>query len=278
MNDMDEESVYMNEEPGLMDQDEHQMLSPIKPNSHKSINYNDRLLDTTEYSDNESAFKILEILCPTSDDGVNTITNDQFLDSFYSFPYVFVIVLKCMWIQENAEIYWTRLNDYFKARANQHPLRPIIISIESQSTSKNLIFYKNANESYFNRFNWDLNPQNFCFQKLMMKMRSGEWGFYGGEILNSLINDLNSFDNLKLIDQALQANDILCIRFLQLFDPNLRDQNSEGKKPLEYAAQYCNIDGFLAVFGLLFEFTSNAYHDLMNRSVQNILNLDYSNG
>jgi hypothetical protein len=282
MVDMDHDMEQDHFEENLLLQ-ENPNFSSINPKYIKFLNCNGRFLPSIEFSDNESGQRVVSILCHTSDDGINFITSRQFLDSFFSFPYLFVIILRCSVVSDNILTRsWDRLNFAFGAAqevpTRDNPARPLIISIESTSTScRNYILYKNASEIYFRNVNWMSNSDQF-FENLMYNLKTNLWGSFNDELLNTLINDHQSFTKLRIIDQALLSNNLLSIRFLQLFDPNLRTCNDNNIKPLEYAAQNCNVHGFLAIFGLAFRYTSDAYQDLMKHDIQNIFNEIYSEG
>lgn len=248
----------------------HEIIPGVEIQIIKTLNYNDPFQPANELRDTDSAFKIVQINYETTDRGLAYIISQQFQFSFFTYQRAFVII-----IDGDRGGNPDDLEGISRIFGRQNLPRPIIICIQP-SDKECTIFYRNPNED-FQVINWN-DARTFCFKKLLCRIRRGEFGEFNGKFLETQVNNSESFDFKRLIDQALASNDLLCIRFLQLFGPDLNIQNQAGFKPLEYAAQYGDDDGFLAVFGLSFQLQSIDLMELTGQQIMFLFHQTYHRG
>lgn len=201
----------------------------------------------------EQNFKVLLISnCPSPKEAMEfIISNETFRRKFLSFGKAFVIVLKCNNFPQFLPSRLAELNCVFEIGE-----RPMIISLE-------LDYYKNYNQIYFK-------PANEAFQYVNFIDVTQNFNFTS--LLNLIIKNepteklldlkISNFENSELIMCAIQRNDLLCIRFLELFGLEL-------ELIIESAAKYCNLDGFQALFGFKFHFD---FCEFYNHKILSILN------
>lgn len=223
---------------------------------------------------NTRNFKILVIKdFPRSLQGLTFINSHAFRSSFYSYLYAFVIVIKCTQFSSSVEEELAILNlcfsknslDQLKEQNTKSLSRPLLICIELESESARRFYFKSTSDDFcfYETSNCRSYHKNAFtdFKKLMDHLS------FNRSFLDTTVNVDGFYNDMRLIDIALKTNDPLSIRFLQLFDLNLDIKNNVLKHTMEYAAAYCNYEGFFALFGFKFdqslqEFQSSKVTDL----------------
>lgn len=82
---------------------------------------------------------------------------------------------------------------------------------------------------FSNNFNFETLCKFLKFQPL--------FGSFNLKILETAVTMEQSFEGMRLIDWAVQNNDLLSLKFLQLFDPDLETRNNNNSRSLEVAAE-----------------------------------------
>ncbi|KAL7013452.1 hypothetical protein ACKWTF_015405 [Chironomus riparius] len=190
--------------------------------------------------------------CSSFEHGLNYITSRQFLRFFNSLPYGFVIVLKC-----NESNFKNEANILIKLNSHYGTKKPLIVSFEANSVYK--IFFKNHGENC--RFSEVVGGQQLSpvtdFGTLIMNLESGDFGYFSGVFediwLNKCKQDPNKNENTieKLMDIFAKRKDLLGIRFLHLFNPQLKPDVSLINGILDMDYNYMrdsDFDGFCAIF------------------------------
>lgn len=213
----------------------------------------------------------------TMDEAMSILMNQSFYENFNKAQYFFVIILEVNDLLEDIETSQLENFSYEK---------PLIISFESGQQS--LIYYKEANDCEFVKFeeNEKLSEvdflqeirENFDLKLLLKALKSKLCGAFNGTLSGISVNPVKCFNSWRLIDHAAHHNNILCLRFLNLFNFNLKMRNEDQKRVLEIAAQYCDSHGFAALLELPidsnfddFYMTPEDFHLLKKRSIN-----DYS--
>jgi len=196
--------------------------------------------------------------CPSFSAACKFIIEKDFLDYFTSRPYLFVTIFKC----EHSEIspnVCIELQKGFKSK------RPLIISLEVENLSK--VFYKNygINERFIEViYEYTGESQKVTgIKSLIVNLENGYYGSHSGifeEItINKSKNDQKIEENSAeyLMNIFGERMDLLGIRFLHLFDSNLKPDISIILKILNLDFDETKLDGFCAVIDLGFEVTQN---------------------
>lgn len=207
-----------------------------------------------------SYFKIINITdCKSSDDAFMLLVNQEFRESFQRDKNCFVIVME---IDDNLKA--LKEPELFEGAFDTS--KPIIISFESTlSCQFNVIYYKEANEKSFNKILRD--DQEFWLQEMMedgfnvsfnlelllRALQSGSGGSFNGKFLETTLDIKQTAGKIFFINRAAYNNNIMCLKFLRLFEFNLSEPTNENKKLLETAARSCDYQGFLALLDLPFD-------------------------
>lgn len=194
--------------------------------------------------------------CTTLDDAFEVLVNEVFSARFRLNKMCFMIVFEIAESFENQE--FEELDEIYDIA------KPVIISFESKRESKsNTILVKEANERSFKKilqcdklatesFEDGLNV-SFDLEILLKALQLKNDGSFNGKLLETLVNFQQSFGDVRLIEHAAFNNNILCLRFLRLFEFDLRTKSDENKKILKIAARSCDFQGFLALLDLPFD-------------------------
>lgn len=272
---MDEDQPLVELHPLRTIKETHEIAQGVEVNIIKTLNYNDDFPQATESA--ELACKILVINYETTDRGLAYVQSSYFQRSFFTYPRAFIII-----INGNREVNLEDLEGINRTFGrpiipnSENLSRPIIICNELVDQSCT-IFYRKEEEESFQAIDWN-DSQEFCFKQLMHRIRSGLYGNFNGNFLETRVNVSESLNFTRLIDQAFDKNDLLCIRFLQLFDPALNGVNQEGFKPFEYATRSGDIHGFLAAFGVSFELQPFDIKELSRQQNAFLFDQTYSRG
>lgn len=200
--------------------------------------------------------------CCSFEHGLNYIIDRKFVRFFNSLPYGFVIVLKCAEssLKNEASI-------LIKLKSHYGTKKPLIVSFETDSAYR--IFYKNHGENC--RFTEVLNDYETSadvtdFGSLMQNLESVEFGYFCGIFEEITLNkceqnEKSSQKNIeKLMEIFARQKDLLGIRFLHLFNPQLKPKFEliKGILDLDYNnTRDIDFDGFSAIFDYNFADTTN---------------------
>lgn len=99
----------------------------------------------------------------------------------------------------------------------------------------------------------DFFNSEFTFELLLRALKSKFCGDFNGKFLETSVNAETLIDDFRLIDLAVMGNDVLCVRFLQLFENCLENLDVQSLRILQHAARSCDVDGFLGIFDLNFD-------------------------
>lgn len=131
--------------------------------------------------------------------------------------------------------------------------KPMIVSFESLMNIKsNAMIYKDFNKNSFKKVDQaeGFKDDEIDFETLLEAFRSGAAGHYNGKLLSTSL-DISNVTGMNLVEQAVGSNNILCMKFLRLFDSG--KDLIETKTILEIAAKSCDYQGFLALLDLPFD-------------------------
>lgn len=195
--------------------------------------------------------------CTTLDDALEVLANEEFSATFKINKMCFVIVFEIAESFENFREFEALYKIYDTAK-------PVIISFESQRDSKsNTILIKEANERSFKKILQCDKPVTESFEDgldvsfdlgtLLNALQLKNDGSFNGKLLETLVNFQHSFGDMRLIEHAAFNNNILCLRFLRLFEFDLRTKSAENRNLLDIAARSCDFQGFLALLDLPFD-------------------------
>lgn len=150
---------------------------------------------------------------------------------------------------------------------------------KSEATSKNSsfksnIYYKQLHESTFKILGDPTDESSFNFSSFLLSLNTKNFGTFNGKLLETQIDTTTCYNGKRLIDYAVESNKILSVRFLQLFNFDLKVMNEEDERPLEIAAKLPTMDAFIALLKFKFEF----WNDELCKCDYNVLHLRNKNG
>lgn len=143
----------------------------------------------------------------------------------------------------------------------------LVLSFESKKSSE--IYFKQLHESDLKAVRDAQQDESFNFASLLHRLNSQNFGKFNGKLLETFVDTQTCYDGKRLIDFAVESNKILSIRFLQLFNFDLRLRNELGDRPLEIAAKHSTMDAFIALLKFKFEF----WNDELCKCDYNLLHL-----
>lgn len=214
---------------------------------------------TSPFNNTENNTKILRITdCTSTNDAVKLLLSKAFQDSFDHDGFTFVVV-----VEVDGD-----LGDLSLLDVCYDVQKPMIISFESTTNdSKNSIWIKEANEKNFkpiilqngDSFNRnaeeDVNNILFSLEILLQMLYNDIGGKFNGKLLETSINmQQKTSAGMRFIDRAVYSNNILCIKFLRLFQDafDLGEVVNESRNLLKIASRSCDLQGFLALLDLPF--------------------------
>lgn len=188
---------------------------------------------------------------PSMREAVNLITTDEFSRNFLKAGKAFVINLVV-----NGSI--VPLDVQQITKLNCFKDRPMIFHFENVKGDFCIYFKdkKSRNFKYLSKIS-EISIENFfnsefTFELLLRALKSKFCGNFTGKFYDTSINCESLIDDYRLIDLAVMGNDVLCVRFLQLFENCMENLDVQSLRILQHAARSCDVDGFLGVFDLNF--------------------------
>jgi hypothetical protein len=167
--------------------------------SFANLDINTRVLVITENRSFSDAFRLIK--------------SHSFLTQFLSLPFAFVIVLKCEsgGTIDRKDFGWQLLMRYRKACT-----RPLVISFEHEDHCQ--LFYRNHDGNFVGFENlWSIDEPEHPFHVLLRHLTRNERGIFTGFLLDTQLER-----DPELVNDAVREYDILCLRFLYLFDHRQR--------------------------------------------------------
>jgi hypothetical protein len=236
-------------------------LSLIDSTTIKTIKFSS-LLPTDESS--IKSFGIIKITnCPTLDDALNFVTSEDFYNYFHRAKCAFVIVAEL----EGGESRQLESDELEELQNCFKDKKILVLSFESAKSSE--IYFKQLHESDLKAVRDAQKDESFNFASLLHRLNSQNFGKFNGKLLETSVDTQTFYDGKRLIDFAVESNKILSIRFLQLFNFDLRLRNENGDRPLEIAAKHSTMDAFIALLKFKFEF----WNDELCKCDYNLLHL-----
>jgi ankyrin repeat protein len=265
-----------------------QKQRPIKQYSHyvKECNLTDKTTWSAVAAKKEDAdFKILRITnSPTVSAALDFMQQAEFYETFNQASHWFFIVIE---VDDGSELPIEAVDCLAKVLEEQ---KPVIIQWDFMDSTEHLVFFKQTGQSAFTQLQMnsaslfsteddltrELTKQgSFQLPMLLNALRLGIGGQFKGEALD-LLNvsfDVNlDINTWRLIDYAARDDDSLSLRFLLLADWDLAYKSGEGKRTLEYAAEYGGPQSLSALLNL--PITSSAEEHFLSNKEKELLTLD----
>jgi hypothetical protein len=236
-------------------------LSLIDSSTIKTIKFSP--LFTTDDTSSKS-FGVIKITnCPSLDDALDFITAEEFYTYFHRAKCAFVIVaeLAC---DESRPLETDELEELQKCFKDK---KILVLSFEGAKSSE--IYFKQLHEIDLKAVRDAQQDESFNFASLLGRLNSQNFGKFSGKLLDTLVDTQTCYDGKRLIDYAVESNKILSIRFLQLFNFDLRVRNENRERPLEIAAKHSTMDAFIALLKFKFEY----WNDELCKCDYNLLHL-----
>lgn len=142
----------------------------------------------------------------------------------------------------------------------------LILSFECETSE---IYFKQLHESDLKSVKNSQQDETFNFASLLFRLNSQNFGEFNGKLIETCVDTITCYSGKRLIDYAVESNKILSIRFLQLFNFDLKLKNENGDRPLEIAAKLSTMDAFIALLKFKFEF----WNDELCKCDYNLLHL-----
>lgn len=199
----------------------------------------------------DDSYKIVKVTnCATAKTAVSVLLSGGFQNKFATDKFLFVIVFD---IDDDLRTFDT--NELLGASFDFQ--KPAIISLESKYDDghHNLLFCKEDGEKSFKEIKWSPEtPDNsFDIGVLLTTLASNVGGSFNGIFLETTIDFSAELNDMRFIDRAAFNNNVLCLRFLRLFNYNLSTVCNENKKILEFATKSCDVNGFQALLDTPFD-------------------------
>lgn len=239
-------------------------LTRINPSTIKEIECSTQL---TQQNLAKKTFEILKIKnCLSLEDAFDFITSHELHSHFHHAKCAFVIVAEIQGeVRQLDDDELGELSKLFKDK------KVMIISFESE---KSEIYFKQLHENNFKSVENSQLDESFNFGSLLHRLNSQSFGAFNGKLLDTTVDTQTCYDGKRLIDFAVESNKILSIRFLQLFNFDLKLLNQKNERPLEIAASHSTMDAFIALLKFKFEF----WNDELCKCDYNLLHLRNSKG
>lgn len=239
-------------------------MSRINPSTIKELQCSTQL---TPNSLARKSFEILKIKnCPTLEEAFDFITSPEIHSHFHHARCAFMIIAKIQ--AETRQLDSDELEELSKLFKDK---KVMIISFESENSE---IYFKQLNENDFKSVKNSKLDESFNFGSLLHRLNSQNFGSFNGKLLDTTVDTQTCYDGQRLIDFAVESNKILSIRFLQLFNFDLKLQNEKGERPLEIAASHSTMDAFITLLKFKFEF----WNDELCKCDYNLLHLRNKKG
>lgn len=246
-------------------------------------------IDCLSHLDSGTTFEVLKVTkCPSVTKFLEFISSSAFHAHFHHAKCAFVIVAE---VEDAEEVRNLTEQESKHLSESYRDKKLMVVSIEGTSSdTKSFIYYKQLHESDFKTLDAaktangqskdtttshsELFEQNFNFSSLLLGLNDQNFGTFNGKLLETKIDTSTCYNGKRLIDYAVESNKILSVRFLQLFNFNLRIANDLGERPLEIAAKLPTMDAFIALLKFKFEF----WNDELCKCDYNLLHLRNRNG
>jgi hypothetical protein len=201
----------------------------------------------------ESSFKLLNITNCAQSDVESLLSDKNFREFFEAHKTLFVLVIQ---LEGEIENEWDFTQESFVTQ------KPLIVSIEARESSS--VFYKESFESNLKKICWWRDDEFFDFERLIGKLFDGIGGSFNGKLLKTAVDFDRKFEGLRFIDQAVHNNNILCIKFLRLFDFAFED-SQENEKLLEISALSCDSLGYAALLDVPYDSDFSVFMKLLSK-------------
>lgn len=129
----------------------------------------------------------------------------------------------------------------FLEKLNEVLLHPLIVQVSSGD--KHLWYFKDGSafRKVKNKPEHLLRPLTGSFDfELVCNLRPES--FFNKNLLDMVVNIEEDFEGARIVDYAVQHNDLQVLKFLSLFNPNLETLNGNGSRVLEVAAKSGTVD------------------------------------
>lgn len=236
----------------------------------------------------KTTFEVLKVKnCPSVDEFLLYITSSKFHSHFHHAKCAFVIIAECEDdpdVRELTQEELKEISDCYRAK------KLMVVSIEGKTNeTKSYIYYKQLHECEFKTLGQSNDEsqtqttsesppksfeQNFNFSSFLLNLNAQNFGIFDGKLLDTKIDTSTCYNGKRLIDYAVESNKTLSVRFLQLFNFDLKRTNENGERPLEIAAKLPTMDAFVALLKFKFEF----WNDELCKCDYNLLHLRNKNG
>jgi len=199
--------------------------------------------------------RILKIRqCPSFMAGCNYIAMDQFLYFFNTLPNAFVIIIRCE--NGNNQLILADVSAVLNAKFFNIN-RPIIIFFESLNSWRILFKNYGINQEFMEVVEaMDIEAQQVeDFSSMMINLQDGGNGFFNGILMETTLNISRNNENIEpntieeLMENFVERNDFLCVRFLHLFNRNLRPNRRTIERILRDDFLNNNPVRFVAIYG-----------------------------
>lgn len=208
---------------------------------------------------------------PTMREAVDFITSENFSCNFLKAGRAFVINVICRGplLPLNAN-QLTQLN-CFKDRSMIFHFESndgnCCIYYKDKSTLKCLTNITEVSIAEFQR-------SPFSFELLLRALHSNHCGKFNGKLLQTQLDVAPVEEQWRLIYLAVLSNNLLCIRFLMIFENFLASIDNFSINLIQNAVQNCDYDGMLALFDLNFD----TQREVKPRVDKKLLNVKDENG
>ncbi|KAG5667846.1 hypothetical protein PVAND_015815 [Polypedilum vanderplanki] len=208
---------------------------------------------------------------PTMREAIDLITSETFSTNFLKANRAFVINIQCRGSL-------LPLNAAQVTQLQCYKDRSMIFFFESKESGfcclykdKNILkFITNVSKIFIEEFR----ESEFSFELMLRALRSNYCGKFNGKLLETQLSVAPLDDEWRLIYLAVLSNNLLCIRFLQLFENFLASIDNFSINLLQSAVQSCDYDSLLALFDLNFE----SQKEMKLKINKKLLNIKDENG
>lgn len=226
-------------------------IKRIKEESIFKIDFKNRemLLQEASKTIDDPRKKVLKITnCTTANQAAQFMTETSFCKIFNDAPFLFIIIVHVETINVGD-------SDLLRYGLDSSFHKPMIIQITSPECS--LLYFKESFGGKFKRLLIDdptklsdiecdiIEREHFSFEGLAMLLRknSNIYGKFNHDLERTEVNVDQSIGGARLIDYAVEFDNILCLKFLQLFNFDLSVLNDNNTRTLEIAAERGTLAG-----------------------------------
>lgn len=179
---------------------------------------------------------------------------DQFLHFFKTLPNAFVIIIRCE--NGNNQLILADISAVLNVRFSSIN-RPIIIFFEALNSWRILFKNYGVNQEFMEVGEaMDIEAQQVeDFSSMMVNLQGGGYGFFNGVLMQTTLNKSRHYENIEpntieeLMEMFVERNDFLCVRFLHLFNRNLRPNRRTIERILRDDFLNNNHVRFTAIYG-----------------------------